>query len=83
VVLAKGRRIEVSQLPSRLNDAYPSGSLASSSGRTILENEKKLLKDVLEECNWNKSQAAQRLGISRSTLYGKLKKYRVKQPTTH
>jgi len=83
VVLAKGRRIEVSHLPSRLYDAHSSASLGPSNGRTILENEKRLLMDVLEECNWNKSQAAQRLGISRSTLYGKLKKYQVAKPAVN
>ena len=36
---------------------------------------------VMEECDWNKSQAARRLGISRSTLYDKLKKYQVLRPS--
>jgi two-component system response regulator HydG len=38
---------------------------------------------VLEDCGWNKKQAAKRLGISRSTLYEKIKKYQITQPTTH
>lgn len=39
------------------------------------ENERKFLTKVLEEYQWNKSQAAKKLNISRSTLYAKLKKY--------
>ena len=35
----------------------------------------------MEECGWNKKQAARRLGISRSTLYEKLKKHRVSRPS--
>jgi len=39
------------------------------------ENERKFLTGVLEEYQWNKSQVAKKLNISRSTLYAKLKKY--------
>ena len=45
-----------------------------------MTNEKKLLLDVLQETGWNKKLSAQKLGISRSTLYNKLKKYAIKQP---
>jgi two-component system response regulator HydG len=48
-----------------------------------MENEKKLLEHVLEECGWNKKQAALRLGISRSTLYSKLSKHRITRQTIH
>jgi len=47
------------------------------------KNEISLLKDVLEECNWNKKQAARHLGISRGTLYNKLKKYQIEKSTVH
>jgi PAS domain S-box-containing protein len=85
VVLAKAnaQRIEASDLPSRLFEANLPNWAGSYDDKTILENEKRLLIDVLEESNWNKSQAAQRLGISRSTLYGKIKKYRIAKPAKH
>jgi len=81
VVLAKGNRIEVSDLPSALYHAEASDT--SESHGTIMENEAKLLKEVLEDCNWNKKQAALRLGISRNTLYRKLKKYNIQTFTIH
>jgi two-component system response regulator HydG len=81
VVLSKGSRIQVSHLPSSLCEASVS-TPAGSSDTTIVENEKKLLMSVLKECNWNKSRAAIRLGISRSTLYDKIKKYQVSKPRT-
>jgi two-component system response regulator HydG len=80
-VLAKGRRIEASDLPAMLHSATSTGYVGKPS--TLVENERKLLQEVLNECGWNKKQAAQRLGISRSTLYDKLKKYQIVRPTTH
>ena len=83
VVLSKGQRTEVSHLPSILisGDALSPAAGLKRSRKTIEDNEKKLLIDILEECNWNKSQAASRLGISRSSLYSKLKKFQLSKPT--
>jgi two-component system response regulator HydG len=81
MVLAKGKYIEVSDLPTAIRHAEP--QTRNGSNRSILENEMKLLRDVLEECGWNKKEAAIRLGISRSTLYDKLKKYQITKPTLH
>jgi two-component system response regulator HydG len=80
-VIAKGRYVEISDLPTAFLHAKP--RTPTSTNRTILENERKLLKEVLEECGWNKKEAALRLGISRSTLYDKLKKYQIAKPTMH
>ncbi|MBT8368689.1 MAG: sigma 54-interacting transcriptional regulator, partial [Deltaproteobacteria bacterium] len=82
VVLAHGNRIEVSDFPSFLNHRK-SGLEPVGSPGTIMENEAKLLKEVLEDCRWNKKQAAERLGISRNTLYRKLRKYGISPPTIH
>ncbi len=83
VVLARGDRIEVSDLPpALLSQKIDSGTLEHATG-TMMESEVKLLRHALEFCNWNKKQAAKRLGISRNTLYRKLKKYQIKVPTLH
>ena len=79
----KGDRIEITDLPPVLRNPDVSSFPAEKPQRTIQKNEISLLKDVLEECNWNKKEAARRLGISRSTLYNKLKKYRITRPTLH
>ncbi len=50
---------------------------------TIFEQQKELLQQVFEECGRNKKEATWRLGISRNTLYVKLKKYHITRPTTH
>jgi two-component system response regulator HydG len=80
-VLAKGDRIDVLDLPPALHDT--SLAVSEKSSGTLLENERILLQVVLEECDWNKKQAAERLGISRSTLYGKLRKYQITKATIH
>ena len=77
VVLAKGSQLEAWDFPSALHQ--PSPSLPS----TIADQELSLLLNILEECGWNKKLAAQRLGISRSTVYAILKRYKISKPTTH
>ncbi len=81
VVLAKGPRIE----PCNLPEAFRTETFKSRVERspTIEENERNLFHETMEECGWNKKEAANRLGISRSTLYEKLKRHRIVPPTTH
>jgi two-component system response regulator HydG len=80
-VLAKRSTVEISDLPSAIRDAAP--PVYSEAPGTIVENEKKLLQEALQECGWNKKKAALQLGISRSTLYEKIKKYQINKPTIH
>jgi len=84
VVLSKGGKIQVRHLPSEQssNGAFSSGAIPVQAGPdgSISENEKNHLIDVLTACNWNKSKAALKLEISRSTLYEKLKKYQIGKP---
>jgi two-component system response regulator HydG len=81
-VLAKGKYIEISDLPAALLLGTETGG-PTRSNRSIVENERKLLLEVLDECDWNKKAAAHQLGISRSTLYDKLRKYQIAKPTVH
>lgn len=81
-VLAKGRRIEVTHLPAAVRHTLLDPS-EDRSHATMGENEKRFLTDTLVECGWNKKMAAKRIGISRSTLYNKLRKYGITAPTIH
>jgi two-component system response regulator HydG len=80
VVLAKGSRIESGDLPSAVRNAFASAP-AEHEESLMGESERALLEKVLAECAWNKKKAARRLGIGRTTLYAKLKKYRIVDPT--
>lgn len=82
VVLAKSSIIESSDLPASFRSAASSVAKAERAP-SMEEHEKDLLERVLEECGWNKKEAANRLKISRNTLYVKLKKYRIERPVTH
>lgn len=81
VVLAKSRHVESGDLPAAIRDAVEDSGNAAE--RTISNHESKLLIEVLEECDWNKKEAARKLGISRSTLYNKIKRYGITTPTIH
>ena len=74
MVLAKGEHIIPDNLPAQLRLQEP---LIRDSER--MANLDKVERDhvlsVLEECHWNKFMAAKMMGISRSTLYSKIKKH--------
>jgi len=48
---------------------------ASSGAGTLEEAEKELIKRVLDQNRWHKARAAEILGISRTTLWQKIKRY--------
>ena len=83
-VLAKSNQVEVSDLPPPIRNfagVFPEESASATTSVTIEENEIILLQNTLEECNWNKKLAARRLGVSRATLYNKIKKHQITKPT--
>jgi DNA-binding NtrC family response regulator len=51
-----------------------------SSGQTIEENEARHILRVLENEDWKVDRAARRLGIARSSLYNRMKKYGLSKP---
>ncbi len=53
----------------------------NESGKTGLlsDNQKTVIKDALENNNWNFTQTAVELGIGRTTLWRKVKKYQLKR----
>lgn len=82
VVLSKSSVIQPNDLPEALReDASVAGAVSSS--RTFGSNlksalanpEKQIILDALERHGWNRQHTADSLGINRTTLYKKMKKY--------
>ncbi|KOA19937.1 transcriptional regulatory protein ZraR [Clostridium homopropionicum DSM 5847] len=82
-VVSPGEEISKDALPNYILETsykstaklYTSSLTLKSSLNNILEEvETQIIKDTLRSCNFNKSQAADILGIPRMTLYRKLKK---------
>ncbi len=70
VVVGKGRQIGVGDLP------ISSGAVASQpSGGSLQEVEKNHILTILDQTGWNIKRSAHILGIDRSTLYNKMKRY--------
>ncbi len=77
VILTKGEMIIESDLPQNLRETVPR---AEGKTTSLKETEKNLILKVLKEVRGNKYQAAKKLGITRSTLYGKMRKHEIVIP---
>ncbi|MDP8299419.1 MAG: sigma-54 dependent transcriptional regulator [Candidatus Tantalella remota] len=75
VVIAKGNVVTDEDLPGKIRER--TGKDHASNG-SLQDNEKKLVIGTLNETGYNLSKAARNLGISRSTLYGKMRKFGIK-----
>jgi len=71
IIVSKKEKILLKDLPQYLvQQSLPGSQLVS-----LEDHEKDLIMKTLEETNWNKHQAAKRLKINRSTLYGKMRRF--------
>ncbi|HDS1743850.1 MULTISPECIES: sigma-54-dependent Fis family transcriptional regulator [Pseudomonas] len=79
VALAEGGVIELADLPQELLDGAAPAQPAALE-QQVEDLQARHLLEVLKREHWNMSAAAQALGISRSTLYRKMKRYAIVQP---
>jgi transcriptional regulator of acetoin/glycerol metabolism len=83
VTLGDGKTIDVSDLPPSIrSEQADSGSrtqtdATSLSTTALAEMEKMTILRVFEQANGDKALAGKMLGISRATLYRKLKRYNI------
>ena len=76
VIICDGSELpaELFQLPKR-TDTPRSESSISAEAATLEEMERKMIQKALDTCNGNLSAVAAQLGITRQTLYNKMKKF--------
>ena len=72
VILCQGTMINRHHMPRFLTESVDEPITTS-----LVENERRLILRVLNECNGNKHEAARRLQISRSTLYSKINRFKL------
>ncbi|MBS4096191.1 MAG: hypothetical protein KGZ83_05055 [Sulfuricella sp.] len=76
VAVCNGATIETAHLPEELQELAPLGFTRENERLPILEEqEMKYIRWVLQKVGGNHTAAAQQLGIDRSSLWRKLKKY--------
>jgi len=79
VVLSRGERVSLRDLPMTVRTSGGEGGLstkaAPGSDLTVAEAEKRLIIRALKECDGNRTEAAEKLGMSRRTLHRKLHLY--------
>lgn len=75
VVLAKGRKLSVADIPENIREArpvVPEEKTKELTVGTFEATERELIEKALAECNGNRTAAAKLLGISRRTLHRRL-----------
>jgi transcriptional regulator with PAS, ATPase and Fis domain len=80
-VLCRGGLVELHHLPPELRPAGPSAR-ESFNPMNLKAVEKLLIADTLRRCHGNRKRTARTLGIDPSTLYRKIKAFRIDAPET-
>jgi len=75
VVLSRGQRIGVRDLPVHVRDAGDEGQRVVAASGTLEEMEKQAIMQTLKAVGGNRTRAAEQLGISRRTLHRKIVEY--------
>jgi PAS domain S-box-containing protein len=77
-VLCQSDTIDIHHLPTHVQPETPIASPMNLS--KVKEAEKQIILEALERNNWNRKQAADEMGIHKSTLFRKITKYGIELP---
>nr|WP_239559039.1 helix-turn-helix domain-containing protein [Sporohalobacter salinus] len=84
-ILSEDNIIKAENLPNnfrvyseKLNSASQQTNILEGLYKNVEIVEKQIILDSLKRNNWNRTETAKVLGITRKTLYNKMKKYNIK-----
>jgi transcriptional regulator of acetoin/glycerol metabolism len=82
VVLCRGEQIDVACLPGELNQETPArnGGEAHSTGSPLVEAEAAAILEMLRRHGGHRGRTAAALGIDKTTLWRKMRKYAITYP---
>ncbi|OPB20076.1 sigma-54-dependent Fis family transcriptional regulator [Pseudomonas fluorescens] len=84
VALCEGGRVGLEDLPVLIRQARPQGQRLDAPCASPLESaERQALLDALAQQRWHMSHVAEQLGVSRNTLYRKLRKHGISREVMH
>lgn len=84
VALCEGGRVGLEDLPALIRQARPQGERVDAPCASPLESaERQALLDALAQQRWHMSHVAEQLGVSRNTLYRKLRKHGISREVMH
>jgi len=78
-VLCPGGGIGIKHLPNKIV-AKTSDNDTGQNNILIKQDEGDRLRKILQQVNWNQSEAARKLGVSRVTIWKRINKYGIKRP---
>ncbi len=81
LVISEGDQIQMEDLPQGIRDYTGKETISLVVQKD--STEEKLIRQALNECKWNITHAANRLGISRRSFHRKINKYSIQQGEDH
>ncbi len=79
VLTCRKNIITTEMLPEKIQSQASMKELNDADSFDLPAQERHLILSALEQCSWNQSESARKLGISRNTLRYRMKKYTIKR----
>ncbi|MGE0267421.1 MAG: sigma-54-dependent transcriptional regulator [Candidatus Omnitrophota bacterium] len=79
VIMAKTETVQKQDVPNyaKFDETEIRSTEIKSLKKATEQPEREHIISILNECNWNRNKAAAALGVNRTTLYNKMKKYHI------